>query len=148
MIRIFCRNFILSSRTRRISKVLLLMMAFGLTSSGALASGGDPESESEVVKETLYQLANLLLLLGVLFYVGRKPVTEFFASRRASIQSELSQAAELLSEAEHRNADLQRRLLDLSSAVEEIKANASRRAAEEAERILADARPPGRRGRN
>ena len=140
MIRMLCRSFIASSRKRNIPKMLLLMMAFGLTSSGALAAGGDPESESEVVKETVYQLLNLLLLLGLLFYLGRKPITEFFSSRRASIQSELHQAAELLDEAEHRNADLQRRLVDLSSEVEEIKGNAGRRAAEEAERILADAR--------
>jgi F-type H+-transporting ATPase subunit b len=125
---------------KSISRALLLMLASGLISSVAVASGGEHENDSEVVKEMLYQLANLLLLLGVLFYVGRKPITAFFASRRASIQSELSQAAELLTEAEHRNAELQRRLVDLSSEVEEIKENASRRAEEEAERILADAR--------
>jgi F-type H+-transporting ATPase subunit b len=140
-----CRNFIAGRSQWNLSKMLRLVMVFGLTSSAALASGGDNDSESEVVKQTLYQLGNLLLLLGLLFYVGRKPVTEFFASRRASIQSELQQAAEILAEAEHRNADLQRRLVDLSSEVEEIKANASRRAAEDAERILADARSTAER---
>ncbi len=106
----------------------------------AEASGDSHESGSEILKQTIYQGLNLALLLGVLIYVGRKPITKFFSNRRNGIQSELSQAAELLGQAERRNSELQRRLVDLGSEVEGIREEAGRRAEEEAERILADAR--------
>jgi F-type H+-transporting ATPase subunit b len=109
------------------------------------ASGDGHEGAEEVLKQTIYQGLNLALLLGVLFYFGRKPISEFFSSRRSGIQSELSEAADLLAQAEQRNSELQRRLVDLGSEVEEIREEAGRRAEEEAERILADARATAER---
>jgi F-type H+-transporting ATPase subunit b len=73
-------------------------------------------------------------------YFGRKPIGDFFASRRQGIQTQLSQAADLLNEAEHRNSELQRRLVDLSAELDSIRESSSRRAEEEAMRILAEAR--------
>ena len=107
---------------------------------GVAQAAGGPKSDEEVLKETIYQGVNLLLLLGVIFYVVRKPTREFFAARRDRIKGELEEAADLLTRAEQRNSELQRRLVDLSSEVEEIRENAARRAEGEAERILADAR--------
>jgi F-type H+-transporting ATPase subunit b len=86
--------------------------------------------------------------LGVLVYFGRKPITEFFATRRSGIQNELNEAAGLLAEAEQRNAELQRRLVDLSSEIDGIKKTAGQRATDEADRILADARASAERIRN
>ncbi|MBW2426377.1 MAG: hypothetical protein JRG86_19180 [Deltaproteobacteria bacterium] len=107
---------------------------------GVAQAAGGPKSDEEVLKETIYQGINLLLLLGVIFYLVRKPTREHFAARRERIQGELDQAADLLTRAEQRNSELQRRLVDLSAEVEEIRENAARRAEGEAERILADAR--------
>lgn len=109
------------------------------------ASGGADDHSGSAVKDTLYQALNLVLLLGVLVYFGRKPVVEFFAARRAGIHDELSESADLLAKAEQRNSKLQRRLIDLNSEVEEIRELAGRRAEEEAERILADARAAAER---
>ena len=81
-------------------------------------------------------------------YFGRGPIGEFFATRRSDIQKDLSEAADLLSQAERRNADLQRRLGDLSSELEEISESTTRRAEEESERILAEARATAERIRN
>jgi F-type H+-transporting ATPase subunit b len=111
-----------------------------LVSGVALAAGGEAKSDDEILKETIFQGINLLLLLGVLFWFGRKPISEYFTIRREGIQSELSEASDLLSQAEQRNAELQRRLVDLSSEIEEIREQAGRRAEAEAERILSDAR--------
>jgi len=127
-----------ASVLRRRGLALAIALAGSLASSVAWAAGGE-KSHEEVVKETIYQGVNLAILLGVLFYVGRRPIREYFATRRDGIQSDLSEASELLAKAEQRNTELQRRLVDLSSQVEEIQENASRRAEEEAERILADA---------
>jgi len=116
-----------------------------LVSGVAMASGDSQEDAGELVRQTIWQAVNLALLIGVLIYVGRKPIAEFFLERRSGIQSELSEAANLLSEAERRNAKLQRRLVDLGSEIEGIKEDAGRRAEAEAERILADARATAER---
>jgi F-type H+-transporting ATPase subunit b len=119
---------------------LLAALVVLFAAAAAAASDASHESSGEALKQTIYQGLNLALLLGVLVYFGRKPIAEFFASRRSGIQSELSESADLLAKAEQRNAELQRRLVDLGSQVEGIREEAGRRAEEEAERILADAR--------
>ena len=124
---------------------LIVAAVLILLAGVAEASGDSHESAAEVLKQTIYQGFNLALLLGVLFYFGRKPISEFFSSRRSGIQSELSEAADLLAKAERRNSELQRRLVDLGSEVEGIREDAGRRAEEEAERILADARATAER---
>jgi F-type H+-transporting ATPase subunit b len=80
------------------------------------------------------------VIVVLLVYFGRKPISDYFASRRQGIQAQISQAADLLSQAEHRNSELQRRLVDLSAELESIRESAGRRAEEEAMRILAEAR--------
>lgn len=119
----------------------IVAAALILTLSGVAFAAGDAHAdEGEVLKQTIYQGLNLALLLGVLIYFGRKPISEFFSGRRSGIQSELSDAANLLAEAEQRNTELQRRLVDLGSEIEGIREEAGRRAEEEADRILVDAR--------
>ena len=126
----------------RMGMAIFLVVLLG--ADAALAAGG-PKSDSELMKEAIYQGINLILILGVILYFGRGPIVEFFSTRKKTIQSELSEAADLLSKAEQRNADLQRRLVDLSSEVEGIRESANQRADEEAERILADARASAER---
>lgn len=143
-----------SRRSRRTPTALLLVQAYVvvttmvLAAGSAFAAGGAEKSQGEILKEMAWQTANLAILLGVLFHFGRKPITAFFATRRSGIQSELSQAANLLAQAEQRNAELQRRLVDLSTEVDGIKKTASQRAADEADRIVADARDSAERIRS
>ena len=111
----------------------------------AAAAGDEHGDDGTALKEVLYQGLNLALLLGVLIYFGRKPISEFFATRRGEIATELTDAAALLKEAERRNSELQRRLVDLDSEIEGIREEAGRRAEEEAERILSDARATAER---
>jgi F-type H+-transporting ATPase subunit b len=127
-------------------RTLVRLTLFGVVAcAGVAAAAGDTHGETEVLKETIWQGVNLVLLLGVLFYFGRKPIGEFFATRRAGIQKELQESSTLLAEAEARNAELQRRLVDLGSEIEGIREEASRRAEEEADRILGDARAAAER---
>jgi F-type H+-transporting ATPase subunit b len=132
-------NFSASSIKFNLKSIAIVLLSC-TCSSVALASGDEHAGNESVLKETLYQALNLALLLGVLIYFGRKPITEFFATRREGIAAELDEAADLLRQAEQRNSELQRRLVDLGSAVEGIREDAGRRAEEEAERILAAAR--------
>jgi len=123
---------------RSLAQTLLGVLGSVLCAGVAQAAGGGEDHNP--VMETIWQGVNLALLVGVIVYYGRGPISEFFASRLDGIKTELSDAADLLRQAEQRNAELQRRLVDLGSDIEEIRENAGRRADEEAERILADAR--------
>lgn len=122
----------LAARTSLLGVVLLL-------ASAGLAHAAGVKTQAEINKETFFQAVNLAILIGVLVYFARGPVKAFFAERRSGIQSHLDEAASLLQEAEQRNADLQRKLVDLSTEVEGIKSAATARASDEAARILADA---------
>lgn len=137
-----CRSF----RSAALQSVLIALVLVGVASVASAASGGGEDHDP--VREAIFQGINLLIVLGLIVYFGRGPIGEFFSGRRATIASDLDQAAQLLSEAEQRNADLQRRLVDLSSEVEGIREAASRRAEDEAERILSDARATAERIRN
>lgn len=135
---------VLRSPRVRTAAVAFVACAFAATvayASDAAHGGGEGhKSQGEVVRETLWQAFNLAVIVALLVYFGRKPIREFFAARRQTIQTQLSQAAELLNQAEHRNSDLQRRLVDLSAELDSIREASSRRAEEEAMRILAEAR--------
>ncbi|MBK7949789.1 MAG: ATP synthase F0 subunit B [Deltaproteobacteria bacterium] len=131
-----CRN-----RTCKRSLTLLAPLAVGLLAAGlAQAAGGEHKSQAEVLRETGWQAFNLVVIVALLIHFGRKPVADYFASRRQGIQTQLSQAADLLAQAEHRNSELQRKLVDLSAELDSIREASNRRAEEEALRILAEAR--------
>ena len=98
--------------------------------------------------ELVWQGVNLAIIVGVLYYFGRRPIAEFFASRREQIKTDLDSAADLLSQAELRNSEIQRRLAELDAQVEELRETSRRRADEESERILAEARKSAERIRN
>jgi len=115
----------------------LVCLDFLLLALPAAAEGGGHAAEGN---ETLWQGVNLLIVLGLLFYFARKPVAQFFADRRTRIETDLGSAAELLEQAEARNASIGRRLVDLDAEREEIREETRRRAEEESERILAEAR--------
>lgn len=121
------------SRVVQLASIVPLLAVAG----SALAEGGE---HGGVSSDLVWQAINLVLLLLILFYVARKPVSSFFSGRRERITGDLAAAAEILSQAELRNSELQRRLVDLGSDVEEIHETTRRRAEEETERILAEAR--------
>lgn len=118
-----------------------LSLAPLLIAAPALAASGGEDA----VKLTVWQAVNLAILVGVIVWAARGPVMGFFGDRRSQIQSDLDEAARLLSEAETRNSELQRRIVDLGSEVEEIRETTRARAEEESERILAEARKAAER---
>ena len=122
----------------------LLMALLVLGAAPAFAAGGDEHGGSHA-RDLIWQAVNLLILLVVLFVAGRKPIKSFFANRREQIGSELDSAATLLSEAESRYAEWQRKLIDLDSDLEQIKSEALRRAEDDRDAILADAQAAAER---
>jgi F-type H+-transporting ATPase subunit b len=122
--------------------VLSLALLVLASTEPAQAAGGGGE---DALRQTAWQAFNLVLLIGVIVWAARGPVMSFFGERRNQIQNDLDDAARLLSEAETRNSELQRRIVDLGSEVEEIRETTRARAEEESERILAEARKAAER---
>ncbi len=120
----------------------LLAAVLLLLAAPALAAGGGEDHES-----LLWPAVNLVILLAVLFYFGRKPVQAFFAERRSGIRGELDDAAQLKKDAEENFSKWQRRLADLESELEEVRTTARERAETEREHILAAAQESAERVR-
>ena len=125
--------------------IAVALLATLCAGAAEAASGGGDHSP---LMEAVWQGINLVIILGVLVYFGRAPIQAYFASRHATIKNELTEAADLLAQAEQRNSELQRRLVDLNSELEGIREAANARAADEAEKILADARAGAERIRS
>ena len=125
-------------------------IAFGsvlvITLAAPAFAAGD--GEGSIVKDLAYRLFNVLLLLGVVIYFGRKPIQDFFSERRTRIQEELANAAAMRSEAEERYSTWQRRLADLETELGSIRATARERAERERDQILAAARESAARIEN
>jgi len=119
---------------------LLVGIALALAPALALAAGGGEHDGGEGHGgNALWHAVNLLLLVAVLVYVGRKPLREFFTGRRREIEANLQRSAALLAEAESRLGEWNRRMQRLDDEIAEIREGARQRAASERERILADA---------
>lgn len=112
------------------------LVAALLVASPAAAAGGEEAGGWDLA----LRWVNLLLLLGVLVYAARRPISVLMADRRDKIRDDIDSAAELLRQAETRHTEWQRKLVQLEEELDEIRATARRRASEERERILAEAR--------
>ncbi len=85
------------------------------------------------------QLFNLVLVIGVLVWIARKPLTTFFVARTQTIRERLAEAQAEHKEAEKNLAEIQSRMSRLDDEVREIKEQAEREAQEEYHRLVSAA---------
>lgn len=134
-------------------RLTLTFLTFALTV--AIAVGAElalvaPAQASEgagegAVMKFVWEVCNFLLLIAVLFYFARKPIAQFFADRRKEIGGELDGAARVLEEAESRFGDWQQKMAELDGEIATIRQRERRRAEQERDRILAEARQAAER---
>jgi len=79
---------------------------------------------------------NLLVVLGALIWIARKPLSNFFTGRTQAIQEQLAEAQKARKEAEAALAEMQSRMSRLQDELREIKDSAEREAQEEYRRLL------------
>jgi F-type H+-transporting ATPase subunit b len=84
---------------------------------------------------TLARIINLLLFVGALYFILRRPLAEAFRARREGIRQELMCAQEERDAALAKLEEVEGRLSGLDAEVEAIRAQAQREAAEERARI-------------
>lgn len=121
------------SITRGSIKLSLVLVSVALP---ALASEGESGSS---MMDAIWQAVNLIMLLGVLFAVARKPISAYFAERRQQIQNDIATADKLFADGKRQFAEWQGKLVDLEREIETIHSETRRRAEEEREQIIAAA---------
>lgn len=137
--------------------VCLLGLA-GPVESGSLDRGATWVEASEAAgggeagkHEELFRWINFFLLAGGLAYLLRKPLTEFFAQRSASIQKSLEEGRKALEASQAQLSAVEEKLRRLEEEIAAFRASAAREVeaerqrlrqatAEEAEKILESAR--------
>lgn len=84
------------------------------------------------------KLVNLLIFLGILYLLLRRPLRQFFAQRLANVRQVLERAAKERANASEKMAELDARLNRLDAEVASIKEQAQREAVAERERMKAE----------
>jgi F-type H+-transporting ATPase subunit b len=113
------------SRGQRLYVVPLLFLAASETEEHAAAFLGIPL--------WIWQLANLVLFLGVLLYFVARPIAAMFRKRQLEVEERLREAKAMRAEAARLEADVHERMARLDVEIAEIRARAV--AEGEAERV-------------
>jgi ATP synthase F0 subunit b len=85
------------------------------------------------------RIFNVGLVVFILVWVGRKPLSEFFANRTQSIREQLEEAQRARKEAETRLAEIRERMRNVDQELIHIREAAERDAKAEYERLIAAA---------
>jgi len=89
-----------------------------------------------VYLQWVWHLLNLLILVGGLGFLARKPIAAALSNRSLGIKAELDESAELEAEARARHEELQERLEGFEAEVAQMRANAEKAAETEKTDIL------------
>ena len=123
-----------STAARAAFVIVALALAFP---AAALAAEGGGDRWGVLL--TIGRFFNLAVVIGVLVWVGRKPLRGFLADRTETIRKQLAEAQAARKEAEGKLAELESRMSRLDSEVAEIAAVADRDARAEHQRLVAEA---------
>jgi F-type H+-transporting ATPase subunit b len=88
---------------------------------------------------TIGRLFNLLVVVGVLFWVARKPLSNFFSGRSRAIRDQLAEAQKARADAEAKLAEVESRMSRLDDELKEIAKVSEKEAQDEYLRLLAAA---------
>lgn len=118
---------------------LLAVMIFALTTSVAFAAEKESELNNEYWWDQFVKFFNLSLVLVVLYFILRKPVSNFFRERARKIDESLSAADASREEAKRKLAEVEAKVAGLEERIDEILAAAREEGAAEKARIIAAA---------
>lgn len=94
------------------------------------------DAEGGILTNTLFsRWFNLALFIGVMFFLLRKPVANFFNTRRDGIRRDLIRAQEELAAANVKLAQVETKLAQLNSEVENVRREAEDESRAERERL-------------
>jgi len=99
-----------------------------------------PQAMALLMAAWIPKLVNLVIFLGFLYFLLRKPTRDFFRERFTQIRAALESAAKEKAAAESKLTEIDARLNRLDTELAEIRSQTEREAAAERERIDAAAR--------
>ena len=129
---------------RRILPALIL----SLPALSALASGGGEHGAEKLflgLPYVVWQTANLVLFLGLLVFLLKKPVAEFFRTRRSEVEARLAKSEEDARKAREMADTLRARLTELEAELSTLRQATERHAQDEEAEILKAAEEEARR---
>lgn len=124
-----------------------MLLAF-IAAVSLLASEGGASSWERIYNYPgfeLWRYFNLLLFIGVLVFLLRRPISESMRARREGIRRDLMRAQEERNAALAKLEEVNARLAHLDAEVEAVRAQAQKEAAEERERIARSTEEEARR---
>src|SRR5438477_2225380 len=129
-------------------KKILTLIALGVavcsTPMPGFAQAERGEGAVAQPEETTFQLiargANFVVLFGGLAYLLRKPMTEFFQTRRNEIASGLQRAQDAQETAQARMDQIDQRLAQLSADIAALRGEAERESRADREKVLVEAK--------
>ncbi|MCP3941701.1 MAG: F0F1 ATP synthase subunit B [Desulfobacteraceae bacterium] len=117
--------------------VSILVLSFGSVAWASTAGGGVHNSWLEI--DTWKVLNFTILVLGG-FFIARKPVAEFFSSRKKDIADELSELDQKKKDAEKKLAEYEAKFKNLDQESKQIIEDYIKQGEEAQKRILKEAR--------
>ena len=123
--------------------LIFLFVSIGSPIVGAQEAGEHSQTEEakdESPIKTAWKWVNLLILLGGIGYLLKKPTLEFFETRKKEITAGLDRAKTAQEESGRRMNDIEMRLARLSEEIASLRTQADTESAKEREKILEDAR--------
>ena len=104
------------------------------------SNGEHSKAEEHQETNPLWKWVNLLVLIGGIAFLLRKPASEFFETRKKDITSGLDRARVAQEESSRRMAEIEKRLSRLSEEIAALRTQAESDSARERESILVEAK--------
>lgn len=118
------------------SSLIFIFAGIALASSGG--DHGAAEPKGWVITDT-YKVMNFVVLAGLLFYIAKKPVAEFFSSRIKGIQEELAELEKKKADAQKNLAEYADKMKNLDQESQQILEEYIKQGEAAKKRILAEA---------
>jgi F-type H+-transporting ATPase subunit b len=128
----------MNSKSARFPLVVTLLVFAGMSMLPETALAAE-EGSPWGIWLGLGRVFNLLLVVGVIVWIARRPLSNFFSSRSQAIREELAEAQKARMEAESKLAEMESRMSRLDDELKEIANAAEKEAQDEYHRLLAAA---------
>jgi len=128
------KKYQISNLKFQILAILIVNMGFA---AAAFAAGGGGEVHF-TWKDWLWPVVNFAILMFILVFFGRKPLSEFFKKRTEMIEQSIKEATEAKEIANKTLEEVRERLKNTDTEIEKILESARKSGEKEKEAIIAD----------
>ena len=115
--------------------VTAVIASFAIWAAPVLAAEAEGEGAGWGILDTVGRFVNLFILGGILVYFVRKPLLEFFETRRSEFSRQMVESDERRREAESRIQEVERRMNSLDQEIASIRTQSDTEMEEEARRL-------------